>query len=85
MPGQVLEVLVSAGDTVAAGEPLVRMESMKLQLTVPAPGDGTVAEVRCAEAVGVAQAADRPAWLLYPARRPGFRFETGHRSELKPR
>jgi hypothetical protein len=43
-----------------------------------------LAEVRCAEAVGVAQVTDRPAWLLYPARRPGFRFETGHRSELKP-
>ena len=49
MPGQVLLVPASAGDAVAAGDPVVVLESMKMELSITAPADGVVAEV----AVGV--------------------------------
>jgi len=47
MPGQVLKVLVGAGDSVAEHSPLVIMESMKMELTAAAPAAGKVVEVRC--------------------------------------
>lgn len=45
MPGKVLEVLVAEGDPVAAGTPLVRLEAMKMEIDLPAPGDGTVESI----------------------------------------
>ncbi len=45
MPGTVVRIAVSAGDTVAAGAPVVVMEAMKMEHTVPAPHDGIVAEI----------------------------------------
>ena len=45
MPGTVLRVLVAPGDRVAAGQTLVLLEAMKMELAVAAPGDGTVAAV----------------------------------------
>jgi 3-methylcrotonyl-CoA carboxylase alpha subunit len=45
MPGAVLEVLVSVGDEVEAGTPLVVMEAMKMEHRVMAPTDGTVVAV----------------------------------------
>jgi biotin carboxyl carrier protein len=45
MPGTVLRVLVAPGDEVAAGQTLVLLEAMKMELAVAAPGDGTVAAV----------------------------------------
>jgi len=42
----VIEVLVTAGDTVAADDPLIVLESDKATMEVPAPSAGTVAEVR---------------------------------------
>jgi acetyl/propionyl-CoA carboxylase alpha subunit len=47
MPGQVLKVLAQPGDRVTEHAPLVVIESMKMELTVTAPAEGTVAEVRC--------------------------------------
>ena len=52
MPGTIQKVLVKAGDAVEAGQPLVVMEAMKLQLTIEAAYDGTVEEV-CCEAGGL--------------------------------
>src|SRR5690606_37345651 len=49
MPGRVVLVRVRAGDTVAAGQELVVLEAMKMELALKAPRDGTVAEVRAAE------------------------------------
>ncbi len=49
MPGTVLKLLVSPGDEVKQHQPLVIMESMKMELTLAAGGDGRVAEVRCRE------------------------------------
>ena len=41
-------VLVRPGDAVAKGAPLVVIEAMKTEFTLPAPVDGTVEQVRCA-------------------------------------
>lgn len=48
MPGRVIRVEVSAGDTVAEGDVLVVMEAMKMEHTLRSPHDGTVASVLCA-------------------------------------
>jgi len=45
MPGTVLRVDVAEGQDVAAGEPLVVLEAMKMELAVSAPADGTVTAV----------------------------------------
>lgn len=45
MPGQVIDVLVDAGDTVAAGQTLVILEAMKMEIRVNAPTDGVVERV----------------------------------------
>ncbi|GHF26929.1 biotin carboxylase [Kordiimonas sediminis] len=43
MPGKILEVLVSNGDAVEAGQPLLVMEAMKMEQTLSAPRSGTIA------------------------------------------
>lgn len=45
MPGTVVKVLVAEGDRVAAGDPLVIMEAMKMETEIAAPVDGAVAVV----------------------------------------
>lgn len=45
MPGSVLAVLVSQGQVVAAGEPLLKLEAMKMEHTIKAPAAGLVAEI----------------------------------------
>jgi acetyl-CoA/propionyl-CoA carboxylase, biotin carboxylase, biotin carboxyl carrier protein len=45
MPGSVLLVPRAAGDSVKAGEAVVVLESMKMELSLVAPVDGTVAEI----------------------------------------
>jgi biotin carboxyl carrier protein len=47
MPGRVVQLHASPGARVTAGELLAVVESMKVQFNVPAPADGTVAEVCC--------------------------------------
>lgn len=49
MPGTVLKVLVQAGDTVAANQPLLIMESMKMEMTLSAPQAATVESVHGTE------------------------------------
>ena len=43
MPGKIVKVLVAAGDAVTAGQPLVVVEAMKMETTLTAEIDGTVA------------------------------------------
>ena len=45
MPGSVLLVPRKVGDAVKAGEPVVVLESMKMELALNAPADGTVTEL----------------------------------------
>ncbi|MNC88316.1 Acetyl-/propionyl-coenzyme A carboxylase alpha chain [compost metagenome] len=45
MPGTVVKVLAAPGDVVAKGDPIVVIEAMKMEHTIGAAGDGTVAEV----------------------------------------
>jgi acetyl-CoA/propionyl-CoA carboxylase biotin carboxyl carrier protein len=45
MPGTVLAVHVSPGETVSAGQPLVVVEAMKMEHVIAAPVAGTVSEV----------------------------------------
>ncbi len=45
MPGTLLAVTVSEGDTVTEGDPLGMMEAMKMELTLRAPFAGTVTRV----------------------------------------
>ena len=42
MPGMIIRYLVNAGDKIKAGDPLVILEAMKMQNTIPAPVTGTV-------------------------------------------
>jgi acetyl/propionyl-CoA carboxylase alpha subunit len=45
MPGSILAVLVSQGQQVAAGEPLLKLEAMKMEHTIRAPAAGLVTEI----------------------------------------
>ena len=49
MPGVVLKVLVSQGQQVTKGTPLVILEAMKMEHVISAPCDGTVAAINCKE------------------------------------
>ncbi len=45
MPGKVLSFSVKAGDVIKKGQALAVMEAMKMEHTIAAPADGTVAEL----------------------------------------
>ncbi len=45
MPGKVIAVDVSEGDTVIAGQRLMVLEAMKMEHALTAPFDGTVTEL----------------------------------------
>ncbi|MBA1147955.1 biotin/lipoyl-binding protein, partial [Ectothiorhodospiraceae bacterium WFHF3C12] len=45
MPGQVIQVLVSPGQSVREGETLMVLTAMKMELTISAPADGVVEAV----------------------------------------
>lgn len=46
MPGQVMQVLVREGETVTAGQTLLLLEAMKMEIRVTAPFDGTVTRLQ---------------------------------------
>ena len=55
MVANVWKVSVSAGQTVAEGDTLVILESMKTEIPVLAPHDGTVVELRVSEGGSVGE------------------------------
>ena len=55
MPGKVVSFAVKAGDTVSKGQALAVMEAMKMEHTIAAPADGTVAELLFAPGDQVAE------------------------------
>jgi propionyl-CoA carboxylase alpha chain len=54
MPGSVVRLHVEPGATVAAGDPVLVLEAMKMQHTVTAPHDGTVTDLPVAVGAQVA-------------------------------
>ncbi len=48
IPARVARVLVAPGEAVVRGAPLLVLEAMKMELTLRAPADGVVGEVRAA-------------------------------------
>jgi 3-methylcrotonyl-CoA carboxylase alpha subunit len=49
MPATVLSIVTPAGTNVTAGDTLVLLEAMKMELPIRAPRDGIVAAVHCRE------------------------------------
>jgi 3-methylcrotonyl-CoA carboxylase alpha subunit len=58
MPGKVVSFAVKAGDAVKAGQALAVMEAMKMEHTIAAPNDGTVAELLYAPGDQVVEGAE---------------------------
>ena len=50
MPGSVIAIHAAVGDQVAAGDPVVTLEAMKMEHAVAAPIDGRVADLGVAQA-----------------------------------
>jgi len=65
MPGKVVKILVEVGETVKARQPLVIVESMKMENEIKSPSDGTVIAInfKAGDLVGTGQ----PIILLEPA------------------
>ncbi|MBX6741734.1 MAG: biotin/lipoyl-binding carrier protein [Acetobacteraceae bacterium] len=53
--GSVWKVLKQPGETVEREEPVLLLESMKMEIPVMAPRDGTVKEIRVQEGEAVAE------------------------------
>jgi biotin carboxyl carrier protein len=49
MPATVVAVAVQPGQKVAAGDVLVRLEAMKMELPIRSPRDATVVAIKCRE------------------------------------
>ncbi|PNG25084.1 5-oxoprolinase/urea amidolyase family protein [Methylocella silvestris] len=47
MPGNVWKIEMAVGDRVAIGDTLVVLESMKMEIAIPAPAAGRIAEIAC--------------------------------------
>ncbi len=47
MPGRIVKLMVEPGATVTKGQALLILEAMKMEHTIVAPADGTVAAVHC--------------------------------------
>ena len=53
--GTIWKIEVKVGDTVADGDTVVILESMKMEMPVEAEDDGKVAEIRCEEGQSVSE------------------------------
>ena len=76
MPGQVQKLLVGEGDSVQAGQPLLVVEAMKMQLEIKAPHAGTVRRLMAKEAQQVEAGVplvELDEAVATPAKHPGKR------------
>ena len=53
VPGKVVKIVASVGQSVKAGDSVVIVESMKMEIPVVAPQDGTLASIDVAEGAAV--------------------------------
>ena len=53
VPGKVLKVVASVGQAVKAGDNIIILESMKMEIPVVAPQDGTVSSIDTSEGASV--------------------------------
>ena len=53
VPGKVVKIVASVGQSVKAGDSVVIVESMKMEIPVVAPSDGTIASIDVAEGAAV--------------------------------
>ncbi len=53
--GTVWKIEVAVGDTIAEGDTVVILESMKMEMPVEAEDPGVVAEIRCEEGQAVSE------------------------------
>ncbi len=54
MPGNVLEVKVSVGQSVKKGDTVIVLEAMKMENDIPAPRDGVIASVNVQKGATIA-------------------------------
>ncbi len=55
IPGAILDIFVAEGDTVTAGQALLKMEAMKMENEISAPTAGTITKISVAKGDAVAQ------------------------------
>jgi biotin carboxyl carrier protein len=65
MPGRVVKVNVRVGDTVAAGDPLLGIEAMKMENELVSPSAGTITKISAT--VGATVDADQELIVIEPA------------------
>lgn len=53
LPGNIIDIKVSQGEAVKAGQLLLLIEAMKMENEVVAPKDGTVAQIVCSKGAAV--------------------------------
>ena len=49
LPGLVATIHVNTGDAISSGDPVVTLQSMKMEIPITAESDGTVAEILVSE------------------------------------
>ena len=54
MPGNILDVKVSVGQSVKKGDPICVLEAMKMENDIPAPQDGVIASINVQKGASVA-------------------------------
>tara|TARA_B100000131_G_scaffold55958_1_gene51177 strand:- start:6640 stop:6840 length:201 start_codon:yes stop_codon:yes gene_type:complete len=47
MPGTILDIMVTPGESVSSGQPLLLMEAMKMEHKIVSPSDGTIENLLC--------------------------------------
>ena len=73
MPGKVVQLACSVGDTMDKGEPLLILEAMKMEHVIRAPSDGVVVEIERSTFIddaAHARAVTRALGLAIPALAP---------------